>query len=219
MKISEMEIYHDALTDLEAKIQSMLENRKFPEVFSACVMTFPTIVPSIRYRKKRNIEPEMPNLLAFHVICKYAPPLFEHIALTSLFEFVKSTRQLTKDKIGYIEMAESALEQEEMARSLWNYLAQHPNATEKDIGREMNWDHGAMREIIGVWEELSLVICRQEQDGIRLDFVTRLNSEMEGVCPNCGVRGKGPKEAFFRKTSCRKCGVEGHYHINYKYQQ
>ena len=37
----------------------------------------------------------------------------------------------------------------------------------------------------------------------------------QGVCPACGVRGKGRKELFFRPVPCKRCGAEGHYHIRY----
>ena len=111
----------------------MLENREFPAIFSVCVETFPHIVPAIQYRKKREIEPEMPDWLAFEVICKYAPPLFEHSVMESLSEFIKSTRLLTKHENDYLKAIESALKHEEITRSLWSRIEKQPNVLQRDI--------------------------------------------------------------------------------------
>ena len=216
MKISEMENYHDAFTDLEEKIQTMLAKREFPGVFSLCVESFPSIVPAIQYRKKRDIEPEMPKLLAFEVICKYAPSLFEHDCLISLLEFVKSTRQLAKHENAYLQKIESALENEEIARLLWNKLEKHPYATQTEICAGIDASLATMVEILKLWEDFGVVIRPDKENVRKLIFNTRLNTEIEGICPNCGVRGKGLKEAFFKPLSCQKCGVHGYYHILYQ---
>jgi hypothetical protein len=94
MKIAEMEAHHDAYVGSERTIRAMIENLEFPAVFSACVASFPHIVPAINFRKKRAIEPHTPALLAFATICKYAPVLFEHSAIVELFDFVKSTARI-----------------------------------------------------------------------------------------------------------------------------
>jgi hypothetical protein len=122
MKISEMEYHHGEYTSLEGKINTMLGNREFPAIFSVCVESFPHVVPAIQYRKKREIEPEMPDWLAFKVICKYAPPLFEHSIMESLSEFVKSTRLLAKHENGYLKAIDSALELESNAQSIWSQI-------------------------------------------------------------------------------------------------
>ena len=216
MKISEMEGYHDAFTEIEQKIQIMLAQREFPEVFSVCVESFPSIVPSIQYRRKRNIEPEVPHLLAFDVICKYAPALFEHVALTAVLAFVKSTRQLVKHENAYLPRIESALEEEEIARLMWNQLEKHRYATQKEICLGIDASLATMVTILRLWEEFGVVIRPDKEDVHKLTFTTLLHTEMEGICPNCGVRGKGLKLAFFKPLSCQKCGVHGYYHILYR---
>ena len=74
-------------------------------------------------------------------------------------------------------------------------------------------DHAA--KIVEVWGNLG-VLDRQAEDGTyRLYLRTRLEADATGVCPNCGVRGKGRKETFFRPVVCQKCGTKGCYHIEY----
>jgi hypothetical protein len=74
VKIAELEAHHDACVESERIIREMVDKHDFPAVFSVCIGSFPHIVPAIRYRKKREITPDFPALLAFTTICKYAPP-------------------------------------------------------------------------------------------------------------------------------------------------
>jgi hypothetical protein len=215
MKIADMESHHDEYAALDAKIRTMLENREFPAVFPVCEASFPHIVPAIKYRKKRGIEPETPALLSFGVITKYAPPLFEHSVLESLSGFVKSTRLLAKQEQGHLEAIEIAFEQEEMARVLWNHLEARPGFLQRDIRKELGIGQERALAIIEIWEELGVVGRRKESLSYALDFGSRLDAITGGVCQCCGVRGKGPREAFFKPVLCRNCGVKGYYHIVY----
>jgi hypothetical protein len=140
MKISEMEAHHDQYLALEGQIRAMVDDRGFPEVFLVCVSSFPHIVPAIKYRKHRGINPEAPSLLAFGTICKYAPPLFEHSALEALADFVKSERVLARNDNGYLQSAESALAQEEVARLVWNHIERQPGAIQRDLRKELGID-------------------------------------------------------------------------------
>ena len=65
MKIAEMEDHHNEFMALEARVQAMSGKGEFPAVFSACEASFPHIVPAIKYRKKREIQPETPNWSSF----------------------------------------------------------------------------------------------------------------------------------------------------------
>ena len=100
--------YHTALHDTPRLIEEMLQKGQFSGLFSVCTQSFQDIVPAIKFRKKREMQPETPRLLALSVICQYAPPLFEHAVLESLLEFVKSNRLLAKHENGYLEQAEDA---------------------------------------------------------------------------------------------------------------
>jgi hypothetical protein len=216
MKISEMENYHDAFTDLEAKIKIMLAEREFPGVFSVCVKSFPSIVPASQFRKKRDIQPEMPALLAFEVICKYAPIFFEHNSMLLMLEFVKSTRQLAKHENGYLKKIESALENEEIARLLWNSLEKHPCSTQSEICSSIEASLATMVEILTLWEKFGVVIRPDKKNIRKMNLKTRLNTVIEGICPNCGVLRNRIKEEFFQPRCCKYCGYYGFYHILYE---
>jgi hypothetical protein len=215
MRLSEMEASHCTLADLERRIGEMLGNREFPEIFSVCNASFPHVVPSIKFRKRRGIEPEMPVLLSFNVICRYAPPLFENRVIESLSEFVSSNRPLARQENGYLDRVRTAFETLEAARLLWSHLERNPGLLERDV----RIDIGVLREtaiaILEVWEDLNVVVRRKEGATYRLHYRTRIDEEADGVCQACGVRGRGRKELFFKPISCKKCGAEGYYCIRY----
>jgi len=217
MKISEMEYHHSEYTSLEDKIKKMLDNREFPVIFSVCVESFPHIVPAIRYRKKKDITSEMPDWSVFDVICQYAPPLFEHAVIESLFEFIKSNRMLAKHEKGYLQAAvETAIDHEEIARVLWNSIEQQPDALQKDIYAILKPNlHVGAEKIIDIWEKFGVVIRHINGFDFSIRLQTRTDDVMEGRCHNCGIQGKGRKELFFKSFSCQKCGFEGYYHIKY----
>jgi hypothetical protein len=215
MKKSEMEDHHDEHVALEAKIRTMSDNRQFPAVFPVCVESFQHIVPAVKFRKQKGILPETPSLLAFSIICKYAPPLFAHSFIEEMLEFVKSTRLLAKHENGYLEAAEAALQREEIARVVWKHVEQQPGALQREIRATLGVDQKAAVEIVETWEQLGVITLQQEVNSYRLYLRTRLDAEVEGVCPACGVHGKGRKELFFKPIPCKRCGNEGYYHIRY----
>jgi hypothetical protein len=210
-----MEAHHRQYLALENEIWAMVHSRRFPEAFSACQASFPNIVPAIKYRKQRGIEPEMLSFLALHIICKYAPALFESFAIDSLLAFVRSTRLLAQHENGYLPRAEAAKARVEVARTLWGQLENQPGMLQRDIRVQPGVDQVNAVEIVTVWEELGVIVRRPEDRSHRLYFRTQLDAEMQGLCHNCGVRGKGLKAVFFRPVTCQKCGAEGYYHIEY----
>ena len=214
MKKSEMEDHHDACLALEGRIHTMSNSRHFPAVFSVCVESFPTLfrnqVPKTAGHLARNAE-----LLAFGIIGKYAPPLFAHSFIEELLGFVKSTRLLAKHENDYLQAAEAALQREEIARVVWRHVEQQPGTLQRDINKTLEIDHHVAVEIVETWEQLGVITRQQEANSYRLYLRTRLDAEVEGVCPSCGVHGKGRKELFFKPGPCKRCGSEGHYHIRY----
>jgi hypothetical protein len=215
MKIAELEAHHDAYEDSEETILAMVDSGEFPKVFSVCMASFPHIVPAISYRKKRGIAPETPDFSAFTTICKYAPPLFEHTTIESLLEFINSSRVLVQSEKRFLESIEAALRHEKIAHKLWNHLESHPGTFQPNIRTELGVVYEDAVDIVEVWKELGILDRQPEERSYRLNFRTRLDTEVAGLCPNCGVRGKGRKELFFRLMRCQKCGTEGFYHIDY----
>ena len=87
------------------------------------------------------------------------------------------------------------------------------------LQRDLRTDLGVVQEdavrIVELWEKLAVVDRQPEDRSYRLFFRTRLDTEIAGLCQNCGVRGKGRKELFFKPIKCQKCGKVGYYHIDY----
>jgi hypothetical protein len=215
MKIAELETHHDACIDSERTIRLMVGNADFSAAFSVCIESFPHIVPAINFRKKRGISPEVPALLAFTTICKYAPPLFEHTAIESLSEFVRSNRILANHENDYMGRVEAARNREQVAYVLWNHIEKHSGLLQCEIGAELGAVQEDVGEVIELWDVLG-VIDRQPTDGsFRLRLRLPLHSDVTGLCPSCGVHARGRKELFFRIVTCQRCGVQGYYHIQY----
>jgi hypothetical protein len=215
MKIAELEAHHDAYTESERTIRAMVANHDFPAVFSFCVDSFPHIVPAINYRKKREIAPIIPDVLAFDTICRYAPPLFEHPAIDSLSDFLRSARILSQSEKNFPNSVDVARKRGEVAHTLWNHLEQRPGMLQRNIQTELGILQEDAVAVVELWDDLGILDRQMDGRSYRLRLRTRLDAEVAGLCPSCGVRGRGRKELFFRSISCRKCGVKGHYHIEY----
>ncbi len=213
MRIAEMETHHSEFIAAERAIRTMVGKREFPAVFSVCEASFPHIAPAIKYRKKREIHPETPELASFRIICKYAPPLFEHAILESLLDFVKSTRVLAKHENDYTQAIERAIEDEEIARSLWSHIEARPGFLQRHIREELGVSRQSAVAMVEIWEELGVIRREEHNRSYRLSFRSQLDQPVEGLCPACGIRGKGPKVAFLKALSCQKCGASGYYHI------
>lgn len=211
MRIAEMEAHHDELMDLENTIHIMLSRLDFPAVFDVCEETFPHIVPSIQFRKKREIEPNMPALISFLNIYKYAPPLFEHRVIESLIDFIKGTRLLAKHKEGYLEVAQTALEVEDAAKTLWNTLERQTGFLQQNIQCDLGIDQVFSDAILATWEELGVIVCKETNKGRAIYLQSCANAQAEGICHTCGTRGKGRKELFYKPVPCTKCGTTDYF--------
>lgn len=213
MKIAELEAHHDEYTDLEMAISTMLRDRQFPAVFSVCEESLPHIVPAIKFRKKRDMHPVTPRLLALTVVCKYGPPLFEHAVVESFFDFAKSNRVIAKYEDGFLELVEAALVREETARLLWNELYSNPGSLQRDISSKPEFNHRREVGILEVWAELGIISHEAKGNSYESSLRFSPDALTEGMCPVCGVHARGRREAFYRPGTCKKCGNEGYYHI------
>ncbi len=213
MRIAEMEAHHDELIGLENTIQAMLSDRDFPAVFGVCEDVFPHIVPSIKFRKKREIEPDTPELLSFLIIYKYAPPLFEHWIIESLLDFVSETRLLAKHEESYLELAQTTLMVEDAARLLWNKLEREPGYLSENIQRDFNIDKEISDSFLETWEELGVIVHKETDKGRAIYLQSCANVRAEGICHTCGTRGKGRKELFYKPVPCTKCGTTDYFCI------
>ena len=154
----------------------------------------------------------MPAFLAFTTICKYAPPLFEHSAIESLRAFVKSSRVLSQSEKNSIPLKtlENAHNLPIRFGTTWNAI---PGCFSATSARNSEWFR-KMRSTSWSCGKSWVSGSAPEGKSYRL-LPNAIDTEVEGSCPNCGVRGKGRKELFFRLIVCEKCSTEGYYHIEY----
>ncbi len=213
MRIADMEAHHDAMMDLENTINVKVYDRDFSTVFDVCEETFPHIVPSIQFRKKRDIKPETPELVSFLIIYRYAPSLFEHRIIESLLEFIQGTRLLAKHEAGYLELAQTALLTEEAAKTLWGTIERHPGILKQDIQHEFRIKQDLSDHILAMWEELGVIAYQETDGGQAIYLPSCANVQAEGICHSCGMRGKGRKELFYKPVPCTKCGTTDYFCI------
>ena len=64
-----------------------------------------------------------------------------------------------------------------------------------------------------------MIDWQPEGRSYRLYFSTQFDMEMEGLCQNCGVRGKGRRGVFLKPVTCQKCNALGYYYIEYGVHQ
>jgi len=215
MKKSELEAHYQEYLAQNARIASMVLQRQIPAVFTVCETSFPHLAPAMKYWKRFGDSPSEPELLAITVICKYAPALFAHSLLERLHGFLASTRAFARQEATHLRAVELALHQEELARQIWNYVERQPGALERDMLRSLGISRESMTEILGSWEQLGVISRVRAGNSYTLRLQTQMDIEVEGMCPECGVRGKGRKELFFKAAACRRCGTQGFYHIRY----
>ena len=215
MKIAELEVHHDACADLECTIRAMVQNREFPAVFAVCIASFEHIVPAISFRKKRGITPETPAFLAFTTIFRCAPPLFEHAVIESLDGFVRSSRVLIQHENDYLSTIEAARRRQTVAHKIWNHLESRSGALQRDIHTELGVSQEEAVEVLELWESLGIIDRRPKDRSYTVWFRTRLDVKVQGLCPECGVRGTARKDLFLKPLKCQRCGTDGYYHVEY----
>ena len=211
MKIAELEADHVACIDAERSIRAMVENREFPAVFSVCVESFPHIVPAIQFRKKREMTPEIPTLLAFTTICRYAPLLFEHAAIESLFEFIKSNRLLAQHENNYLSAIEAARNRENVAHALWNHLETQPGAPARDLGTQLGVTQEDAVKIIDLWEELGRSTGSKKP--ARFAFFSERGwiQRWRGCATDAVFAAADARRYSLGPLNAEKCGAEGCY--------
>jgi hypothetical protein len=219
MKIAELEAHHDAYVASEDAIETMVSNHEFPGVFDVCVRSFPHIVPAIQFRKKREITPQTPPLLAFATICTYAPPLFEHAAIEAMSQFVRSARVLAQHANDYLSALEAANRREELARRLWGHLERNRLALDRPAYSQLEVAQEDVAEVIDLWEELGVIARDSDDTTSGVNFRTQMDVEVEGLCHKCGTYSSGQKESFLKPLPCAKCGTLDYHHICYGHLQ
>ena len=216
MKIAEMEQHHNEFARLESRIDLMLSNREFPEVFSVCGQSLSHVDGAIQFRKKREMEPLVPRIAAVRAICKYAPAMFEHAVMESVSDFVSARRMsrlLDGHADDYIGIASKALDSERLARMLWNYLEKHPGFLQRDTSTALGCSQDSAIAIIEIWEELGIIRRKPEKNSYTLYLNSPLCTEAEGMCPTCGASGRGRRYYFYKSIPCPKCGTDAYFHI------
>jgi len=214
MKISELEQIHADYLAAEVRIQERVGRREFPAVLDECTAALQHLGPAVQFRRRRQITPETPPLTPLDVILTYAPPLFEHAVLMSLMEWLKASRRiLASHPTNYSELAKAALVREDVARQAWNQIEREPGVLLGGLIDRLPVGRKSIEEILPTWEKLGIVICERTGFDVRLSLRTRLDEEIEAVCPACGVHGHAKKEVLWRHTNCKKCGASGHYHL------
>jgi hypothetical protein len=202
MKIAEMEYWHAIFSEQNTALRAMVSQRDYFGALSSCEKGFEAIIPALQYRKKKQLDPLTPHVMAFHVIWRFAPVLFAHDAIASLQSFIKANRFLSKHEDDFTGKTEAAYEEMMFAHGMLQSLVR--TGVEPISRKELKspeCDAEQARKILDSWSEMGVVQLTQTTAAL----TTNLDEKTLGVCPSCGVKAEAKRSLLFGRVVCKKC--------------
>lgn len=215
MRKAEFEEQHRLLQTHEDRIREQLAARAFSDALVTCQNAFAHIVVGSKFREQNSAVSPSDTIWPIAVICRYAPPLFEHASIEALLEFVIANRYLSKHPRAYRQMAEAALRTEEAARVLWLQIERERGILQHDLCMESGVTRETVSELVAFWTHVGILACHGSGINTRLSFHSRLDDELQAVCHHCGAHGAARREILYKETACKRCGFQDHYFIKY----
>ncbi len=207
MRKSELLAHHQSFVDNETQVGERVQVRDFYGAIFVASRSLDHITPYLKVRRQSGESDDCP-LFPFEIICRFAPPLFDHASIELLRSFTHATRQLGKRRQSLIAMLEQASHEMDVNRLLWNLIERHPGVP---LNRTKFNSSASAMAAVSFWESLGIVSVEKATGAV--GFVTSLSGLTEGMCPSCGARGKAAKEAFFRAVTCPKCKAVDFLHL------
>jgi hypothetical protein len=143
-----------------------------------------------------------------YVLC-YSPLTFEKQYLDRLAILIKSQRRIQKNMTTDLTQSiAKAISIMHDAYRLWNHIEVHDDVRQDDLRKTLGGDQDQWRWIAETWVKMGIVHRIPESHSYRLQLVTRLNDQIRGKCPHCGVIGKATKHRLLDAIECPKCHVQ-----------
>lgn len=211
MKIAELEENFNAFIDLSRAIDDLLKSNAYSEAFDACRQSLSKLVPFLKFRKRKKIEPEFPELRCVEVVCEYAPAFFEKNLIDDFYQHFKSNRMLSKNYPELVTELDACRDLVSVAKQAWDKIAEQPGAHSEEVTADIIHDEAA-ESMLSIWSDANIVCARSAQQD-RYRFVTRIKETMIAVCFHCGVKGRAAKMKLLKPNKCPKCKSNDYFHM------
>lgn len=181
----------------------------FPRVISHAEASWDHIDGMLRHVSKQDGKTER-QLEGFALVLRYAPVLFDYLALSRVEQFLAGKRRITKASSSDLadDLAE-AFACMSRARVIWDELERHRHWSVNSLRERFSGSDDEWRHIIGTWTSMSAVIKVSVKGIAAITLVTRMDDAVVGKCPNCGKPGRQTKSELLAPTHCESCRRAG----------
>lgn len=203
---AELQADCESYRNIASKVRSALEQRQFSEAVDLAVSAFEFIDGMMQFERRFENRTDRKSVQAIDCVLQFAPLLLDSVSLQKVSDILKSQKRIEKnttaDLTTNLSKAFALLWQ---AHRLWHQLEQQPETIQDSLRRDLGGDQDLWRWIVEKWDEMGLVRRTPERNTYRLSLATRLEEQVRGKCPACGVTGKATKERLLDPINCPKC--------------
>jgi hypothetical protein len=143
---------------------------------------------------------------AIDMVLKYAPLLFDYVAIDSLQAMLTVQRRINRDSTG--DMGDNLSKARALmwdAHRMWNHIEEHAETRQDELHTVLGGDESRWRSIAEAWEDMGLLQRTPALGSYRLAFITRLGEVVAAKCPSCGEVADAPKAMWLEHTACPRC--------------
>lgn len=205
MKKAELEAHRKKYTSLMRKANTAKNKGLYHNAIELALSSWDYIDGMMQY-DRRYEDAEFSSIKAIDLVLRYAPLLLDFESLDKLEALLKGFKRIEKNTSDV--MADKLAEAHRLmwdAHRLWGYLADHPEAMQSGLRKEIGGDQDQWRWIAEQWGEMGLVHRIPEANSFRLALATRMGEIVAGKCSSCGDVVEAPKAMLLAKLPCSAC--------------
>lgn len=194
--------YEETLREIRCAHQS----GDYPKAVKMAVSALDHVDGMMQYERRYLGQKDRETIRAIDVLLKYAPLWFDSESLEKIESLLKTHRRI--DKNTSADIAASLTEAKELmwdAHRMWDYLETRQGVRQDELRANLGGDQDRWRWIAETWERLGYLNRLPEGGSYRLTLATRLDEQVRGKCPTCGVVGKATKARLLEQIQCPKC--------------
>ncbi len=205
MKKAEMEAHRRKYKSLMAKAKTAKNKGVYHTAIELALSSWGYIDGMMRYERKYE-EKDFDTIEAIDLVLRYAPLLLDFKSLDRLEALLKDRRQIEKNTSDVL--ADKLTQARTLmwdAHRLWGHLADHPQAMQSELRKELGGDQEQWRWIAEQWGEMGFVRRTPEGRSFRLALATRMGKIVSAKCSNCGDVVEAPKAMLLSELPCPEC--------------
>jgi hypothetical protein len=194
--------YHEIVANVrETHLQC-----RFTDAVEIAISSFDFVDGMIQFEKQYEKRSDRKNVECIDYVLQYAPLLLDSSSLDKVSVLLKSQKRIDKntttDETAALAKARELLWQ---AHRLWDHLERHTETLQDSLHSNLAGDQDRWDWFAEKWEQMGFIQRKPEPDTYRLLLVTRLDADVRGKCPSCGVTGKATKDRLLEQINCPKC--------------